>query len=221
MSKEIPSQKDVLEKRTEELSKKAEQESKTPDYSAQYARMTGRLREEIPKSVEGTMTKLMELYVDNMRQNGSSSKGYGAKVYSAVNDYLKNEVFGLPEPTKEMGKEMLDDLLQNYHGLDIEGLDELFNEESTVKVMNYTKFMEDTAQTLNQSLGSGIVKSVQKAAAKDVEGFRKYVTELANAEKVSFEKDETQSLEALTKLYLTAVAAPEKEKQIQRFRKRR
>ena len=215
----LPTQDEILEKRAKELSAKAEAEAKNNDYNSFYQSTTDALRNEVPGLLEGAQDKLMELYVDNLRDNKKSSKGFGTKVYGVLNDYIKSEVFGFQEPSKELGKRIIDDLVTAHIGSTASDLDEELEEEETVSVRGFSVLTQELAKNMDRHFSSAYLVPLQKKANQDAEGFRNYVSELAEKEEVSVKPESLQSIEGLIGIYMEALKAPMRKKMLNRSKK--
>ncbi len=201
MTKEIPNKEEILDKRQKDLSDKAKAETSA---ISSYEKTTQRLYEESPKIVEGAMDKLMEVYVDNLRQNGKKTAGFGTKMYNTLNDYLTTECFGFQKATKDLGNEVLNKLVESYIGINAKSVDKELEDEEKVSIAMFDGLKSQVGKTLGQKLNSAYIESIKETASEDTEGFRTYVTKLANDNKVEFKPNELQSLEGLFNIYLQA-----------------
>lgn len=208
---EMKSKEEILAQREKELSQKAQEEvaKATP---SKYQAMTDRLYGQNMDLLEGALDQLSILYVDNLKQNGKKAAGFGTKACKVLSDYVKNECFGFQDPSKELGKEVLEDLIKSYHGVNAESLDKELEDEDKMTNAICENIKQTVTKTLKQKLDTTCLGKVEEAAQNDVEGFRTYVAELAKAQKVEFEPNEAQSIEGLMKIYFESVKELAKEK---------
>src|SRR3989338_4595188 len=113
---EIPTKEQIIKDGEQRIADKAEAEKRTDFYTSQYESLTNRIREKIPQIIEGAHDEMMGLYVDNWRNNGKKSEGFGTELYNKLNSYVYNKVFAFKGADSEEGKEALEKIVSKYIG---------------------------------------------------------------------------------------------------------
>ena len=217
MTKELPTQDEILERRTKEISDKAAAEEKrTSIYKGLSDKYTA-LSEQYSQNVERVVT---EAFIDHFKSNDFKTEGFGNKVYSTIDSYFKKELVDCVPEQNGLARAVLEGYKAQMEEDKEQLLDFIKSEDklSLGMVAQIGNFFSDKAES---PIKSAHMAEVKRNASSDLDGFKKYLKETAEEAGLPFNMEKVTNVDIGLKRYMSLTEAIKKKKKEEEMLKKR
>ena len=163
-----------------------------------------------PERAATLQDRILFAWADHVRKpenKDDHGKGLGDAMYGAASNYVKTEFYGLTGdlPGNEDFKTEVDGIIATTLGIDKPSLNAALKDKKNVHAGELDELVELTTKAMQKKIGQIQIGRLKALPETDLDAFKAYMKEEADAMKVEFDPAKAPTMDAAIKAYLGMV----------------